>query len=78
MVAATPFDGSAATTRTLLDALFRRGVIAFSTGGALARLRFLPPVAVLRDDHVDTALSVLEDALEEVDATRQNGKGDRR
>lgn len=63
MVACTPFAGRAETTRTLLDTLFERGVIAFATGGPLARLRFLPPVAVLTDAEVATVLDVLEASL---------------
>ena len=43
MLAFTPFDGSPATTRRLLDDLFENGVIAFSTGGGVSRVRFLPP-----------------------------------
>ncbi len=66
MIAATPFDGAAPTTRALLDALYARGVIAFSTGGALSRLRFLPPVAAIRDEQIDTALALLEESLREV------------
>jgi 4-aminobutyrate aminotransferase-like enzyme len=50
----------------LLDALYARGVIAFSTGGALSRLRFLPPVAAIRDEQIDTALALLEESLREV------------
>lgn len=66
MIAATPFAGAPDTTRALLGALYEHGVIAFSTGGSLARLRFLPPVAAIRDDQIDTALAVLEECLAEV------------
>ena len=63
MLALTPFDGGRETTRRLLDDLFTHGVIAFATGGPLARLRFLPPVAVIRDEEIDTVLEVLEASL---------------
>ncbi len=66
MLAFTPFDGEPATTRRVLDALFARGVIAFSTGGPLARVRFLPPVAVIRDEEIDLVLETLAEALAEV------------
>jgi acetylornithine aminotransferase len=66
MIAATPFEGAAATTRALLHALYERGVIAFSTGGSAARLRFLPPVAVIHDEQIDIALSLLEESLAEL------------
>ncbi len=63
MLAFTPFEGARDTTRALLDDLFTHGVIAFSTGGPLARLRFLPPVGVIRDEDVDTVLAILEASL---------------
>ena len=63
MLAFTPFEGEQTTTRRLLDELFERGVIAFSTGGSLARVRFLPPVAVIRDDEIDQVLEILETSL---------------
>lgn len=63
MLAFTPFQGERSTTRRLLDALFEQGVIAFSTGGPLARVRFLPPVAVIRDEEIDLVLETLESAL---------------
>lgn len=63
MLAFTPFEGSKATTRRLLEVLFEQGVIAFSTGGAVSRLRFLPPVAVIRDDEIRCVLEILEASL---------------
>ena len=66
MLAFTPFEGARDTTRALLDDLFTHGVIAFSTGGPLARLRFLPPVGVIRDEDVDAVLAILEASLRRV------------
>jgi acetylornithine aminotransferase len=68
MLAFTPFEGGRETTRALLDDLFQHGVIAFSTGGPLARLRFLPPVGVIRDDEIDAVLAILEASLGRVAA----------
>lgn len=68
MLAFTPFAGDKASTRLLLDELFARGVIAFSTGGRLARVRFLPPVAVMTDEEVDLTLEILEASLSAVDS----------
>ena len=70
MLACTPFAGEREITRRLLDDLFASGVIAFSTGGAVARLRFLPPVGVIRDAEIDTVLEVLEASLARVAASR--------
>lgn len=75
MLAFTPFEGEKASTRRLLDALFERGVIAFSTGGPLARVRFLPPVAVIEDAEIDQTLEILEaslTAVHEFDARAAN------
>lgn len=63
MLAFTPFQGEKASTRRLLDVLFERGVVAFSTGGALARVRFLPPVGVILDQEIDSVLEILADSL---------------
>lgn len=63
MLALTPFSGERGTTKRLLDLLFSRGVIAFATGGPLARLRFLPPVAVIRDEEIAAVLEILETSL---------------
>jgi acetylornithine/N-succinyldiaminopimelate aminotransferase len=63
MIAFTPFDGSDAIAKKLLTALFDAGVIAFLCGGAPTRLRFLPPIAAVTDDQLDTACKVLEQVL---------------
>ena len=73
MIAFTPFDGRKETTRRVLDELFERGVVAFSTGGAVSRVRFLPPVAVIRDDDIDRVLGILGDALAAVATARGDG-----
>ncbi len=66
MIAFTPFDGSEDKVKKLLHALFERGLIAFYCGAHPARLRFLPPVPVLTDAHIDTASEILEAALAQV------------
>jgi 4-aminobutyrate aminotransferase-like enzyme len=63
MIAFTPFDGSDTTAKKLLTDLFDAGVISFVCGGAPARLRFLPPVAVVTDEHIDTCCRILEEVL---------------
>jgi acetylornithine aminotransferase len=75
MLAFTPFDGSRASTRRLLDELFARGVVAFSTGGRVSRVRFLPPVGVIRDEDVDRVLEILEASLETVGAAMAADSG---
>ena len=63
MLAFTPFEGARDTTRALLDDLFNHGVIAFATGGAVSRLRFLPPVGAIRDEDIAGVLEILEASL---------------
>jgi acetylornithine aminotransferase len=63
MIAFTPFDGSDGTAKKLLTDLFEAGVISFVCGGAPARLRFLPPVAVVTDEQIDTCCRILEEVL---------------
>jgi len=73
MLAFTPFEGEKTSTRRLLDVLFERGVVAFSTGGALSRVRFLPPVAVIRDEEIDCVLEILDASLAAVAGEHPNG-----
>jgi acetylornithine aminotransferase len=63
MIAFQAFDGSDATAKKLLTDLFDAGVVSFVCGGNPARLRFLPPVAVVTDDQVDQCCRILEDVL---------------
>jgi acetylornithine aminotransferase len=68
MIAFTPFDGSEEKVKKLLHALFANGVIAFYNGGHPTRLRFLPPVPVLTDAHIDSVCDILETTLAQVAA----------
>jgi 4-aminobutyrate aminotransferase-like enzyme len=68
MIACTPLGGDPARVRTLLHRLFDRGVIAFLAGGSPTRLRFLPPVPVLRDHDIDAVCNLLEQTLAELAA----------
>jgi acetylornithine aminotransferase len=65
MIAFTPVDGSAATAKNVLHRLYDRGVIAFVAGSDPARIRFLPPVAVITDDQIDEVCGLIETALGE-------------
>ena len=63
MIGVTPLDGREATVRTLLPALFEKGLIVFSCGkGDNTRLRFLIP-AIVEEKHLDQAAHILEQAL---------------
>ena len=65
MWGATPLDGKAEMSR-LLQKLFQKGLICFSCGKAPdKRLRFLLP-AIVEDQHLDQALSILRESLLEL------------
>jgi acetylornithine aminotransferase len=70
MIAFTVFDGSAELTKQTLAALYDHGVVAFLAGSDPARIRFLPPFAVITDDQIDAVCTILENALEQVAAMR--------
>ncbi len=63
MIAFQACDGDAARTKRLLAALFDAGVIAFAAGANPTRVRFLPPVAAIRDADIDTVCELLEQVL---------------
>lgn len=66
MIAFTPFDGSAERVKALIHALFAHGVIAFLAGASPARVRFLPPLGVIRDEEIDEVCTILENTLGEL------------
>ena len=68
MVAFTPFDGTEDKVKKLLHAMYANGVIAFYNGSNPTRLRFLPPVPVLTDAHIDTVCAILESSMVQVAA----------
>ncbi len=72
MLAFTAFGGNRESTRRLLDELFSQGVVAFSTGGSVSRVRFLPPVGVIRDEEIDRVLEILAASLEVVAGERSS------
>lgn len=68
MIGFEVFGGDATKTRAVMDKLYELGVIAFLCGADPLRLRFLPPVAVMRADDVEAVCSLLEQALIQVGA----------
>lgn len=63
MIAFTPFDGEIKKVTQFIHALFEAGVISFICGSAPARVRFLPPVGVLTEQDITTALEIVERTL---------------
>ena len=66
MIVFTPFKGDAAKVKEFLNALFDAGVIAFSCGTDITRVRFLLPVGAVTFDHIDEVASIVERTLEDV------------
>jgi 4-aminobutyrate aminotransferase-like enzyme len=66
MMALTPFDGKPEQARTLLQALFKNGVMAFVAGAAPTRIRFLMPLGVVSEANIDAVYQILETTLSEV------------
>lgn len=62
MVAFTPLDGKKEQVDALLKKLFHNGLIAFGCGKDPVRIRFLVP-AIIQDQEIDTALSILEKTI---------------
>jgi len=68
MIAFTPFEGSARGVKDLLRALFDAGVIGFYNGKSPTRIRFLPPVPVVTDAHIDAVCEMLERTMKQLAA----------
>lgn len=69
MIAFTPFGGEAKLASLLAKELFDRGVISFIAGSKVSRIRFLIPSPVLREEEVEEAMKLLEEALLKVGNT---------
>ena len=63
MIAMTPMQGTVAQAKRLTQLCYEEGLICFLAGAEPARVRFLPPLAVVTDDQIDLALAILERAL---------------
>ena len=66
MVAFTAFQGDLEKNKAFIRRLFTNGVIAFLAGGNPSRIRFLPPIGVMEDSHIDDICTILEATLEDM------------
>ncbi len=65
MVAMSVFKGDEAKTKAFTFKLFENGVLSFMAGGhPTARVRFLMPVLVTEEKHIDEVCSIIEKTLE--------------
>jgi len=67
MIGFEVFGGNVEKTKSVLSKLYDLGVIAFLCGADPLRLRFLPPVSVMREGDVEAVCGLLEKALVEVE-----------
>nr|WP_242632026.1 aminotransferase class III-fold pyridoxal phosphate-dependent enzyme [Rubripirellula amarantea] len=64
MIAFTPGDGSYDQAKLLMDTMYEIGLLGFVCGAEPTRIRFLPPPAIATQQHIDMALSLLDQSLE--------------
>lgn len=63
MIGFTVYDGNPDKTTAYVKALFEAGIVAFIAGAAPARVRFLPPIGVLKPDDFTTLGKIIEEVL---------------
>jgi acetylornithine/N-succinyldiaminopimelate aminotransferase len=63
MIGFTPFDGSEAAAKQLVNHLFAAGLMSFMAGGNPTRVRFLIPLGCVELAHIDQACKILEQAI---------------
>lgn len=64
MIAFTPFSGDEAKTIAFAKKLFDNGLIGFYCGSHPTKIRFLLPVGVLDESHIDEACAIIKMTLE--------------
>ncbi len=64
MIAITPGDGSYDHAKLLMGIMFDTGLLGFVCGSDPSRIRFLPPPAITTNEHIDAAISLLDQSLE--------------
>lgn len=69
MVAFTPGDGSAEHAKDLMMTMYDVGILGFVCGANPSRIRFLPPPAITTEQHIDEALTLLDESLQRFRAT---------
>ncbi len=63
MIAFTPGSGSPEDAKDALMRLYDAGLMGFLAGADPTRLRFLPPVGVTTEHHIDLACDIIEQAI---------------
>ncbi len=65
MIAFTPGDGSFDQAKTLMTTMYEVGLLGFVCGSDPTRIRFLPPPANTTLEHIDAALALLDESLQQ-------------
>jgi acetylornithine aminotransferase len=63
MIGFTPFDGSEAVGKELVNKLFAAGLMSFMAGGNPTRVRFLLPLGCVEPAHIDQACKILNEVI---------------
>lgn len=63
MVAFTPLDGDMQRAIQFGQRLFQAGVLSFICGKDPTRIRFLPPIGVIRSEDIDAVAKIVEETL---------------
>src|SRR5690606_14083503 len=71
MIAFEPLSGSLEDVKATLMKLYDLGVIGFYCGHGPYLIRFLPPLPVMNEKHVDEVCAILAQALKEVASQRK-------
>lgn len=74
MIAFQPFSGSMDDVKAVLFKLFELGVVAFYCGHDPYFIRLLPPMGALTEEHIQTALGLIEQSLLAVAESRSGAK----
>ncbi len=65
MVAFTPGDGSFEQAKALMTIMYEKGILGFVCGANPTRIRFLPPPVVTTREHIDLAIQLLDQSLQQ-------------
>ena len=65
MVAFTPGDGSFEQAKALMTIMYEKGLLGFVCGANPTRIRFLPPPVVTTREHIDLAIQLLDQSLQQ-------------
>lgn len=68
MIGFEVYNGDTDKTKAVMNRLYELGVIAFLCGADPLRLRFLPPVSVMRPEDVQAVCALLEQAVVDITA----------